>query len=153
MIINYYYYHHCHPLFVQGSNREVRGWERKKIKEKKESQSLGGSLGSYRGDTVLLEVGWHSRVAAQSLQLFSQHAAAARGWRGSVGYRGAHREAFGLFAGRRKVRVVALKHAADVVQEVVEKLGDALVTWKEKAILRRRKAVTSGCVLNKQYST
>lgn len=35
MIINYYYYHHCHPLFVQGSNREVRGWERKKIKEKK----------------------------------------------------------------------------------------------------------------------
>lgn len=56
MIINYYY-HHCHSLFVQGSNREVRGWERKKIKEKKESQSLGGSLGSYRGDTVLLEVG------------------------------------------------------------------------------------------------
>lgn len=54
MIINYYYYHHCHPLFVQGSNREVRGRERKKIKE---SQSLGGSLSSYRGDTVLLEVG------------------------------------------------------------------------------------------------
>lgn len=48
---------------------------------------------------------------------------------------------------------MALKHAADVVKEVVEKLGDALVTWKEKAILRRRKAVTSGCVLNKQYST
>lgn len=47
---------------------------------------------------------------------------------------------------------MALKHAADVVQEVVEKLGDALVTWKEMEILRR-KAVTSGCVLNKEYST
>lgn len=108
-------------------------------------QSLGGSLGSYRGDTVLLEVGGHGRVAAQSLTgalqptvalydpgatagLFSQHAAAARSRRGGVRYRGAHWKAFGLLAGRGEVWVVALKHGGDVVQKVIEKLWDALIT-------------------------
>lgn len=108
------------------------------------AQSLGGSLGSYRGDTVLLEVGGHGRVAAQSLAralqaaialydpgaaagVFTQHAAAAGGWRdGVVGYRAAHRQDLGL------LRVVALENAADVVQEVVEKLRDTLVTWKDR---------------------
>lgn len=128
MIIIYYYWHHCHPLFVQGSNGEVRCTEGGVGGD----QSLGGSLGGYRGDTVLLEVGWHGRVAAQSLQLFSQHAAAARGRRGGVGYRGAHRQAFGLLAGGSKVGAAALKHAADVVQEVVEELRDAFITCKDK---------------------
>lgn len=108
-------------------------------------QSLGGSLGSYCGDTVLLEVGGHGRVAAQSLTLalqpsvalydpgtatglFSQHAAAARGRWGGVGYRGGHRQAFGLLAGGGKVRVAALEHAGDVVQKVTEELRDALIT-------------------------
>lgn len=108
-------------------------------------QSLGGSLGSYRGDTVLLEVGGHGRVAAQSLTralqasftlydpgapggLFAQHAAAAGGWRGGTGYRGAHRQGLGLLAARGEVWAVALKHAGDVVQEVGEKLRDALIT-------------------------
>lgn len=108
-------------------------------------QSLGGSLGSYRGDTVLLEVGGHGRVAAQSLTgalqpsvalydpgasagLFSQHAAAAGGRWGGIRYRGAHWQAFGLLAGGSEIWVVALKHAGDVVQEVVEKLWDALIT-------------------------
>lgn len=94
---------------------------------------------------MLLEVGGHGRVAAQSLTralqpavalydpgaaagLFSQHAAAAGGRRGGVGYRGAHRQAFGLLAGGGEVWVVALKHAGDVVQEVIEKLRDALIT-------------------------
>lgn len=97
---------------------------------------------------MLLEVGGHGRVAAQSLTralqasvalhdpgaaagVFAQHAAAAGRRRDSaVGYRGAHRQNFGLLAPRGEVGVVALKHAADVVQEVVEELGDALVTWK-----------------------
>lgn len=135
MIIIHYYCHHCHPFFfLFRSNGAGSG-----------DQSLGGSLGSYRGDTVLLEVGGHGRVAAQSLTgalqpsvalydpgaaagLFSQHAAAAGGRRGCVRYRGAHRQTFGLFAGGREVWVVALKHAGDVVQEVIEKLWDALIT-------------------------
>lgn len=108
-------------------------------------QSLGGGLGSYRGDTVLLEVRGHGRVAAQSLAgalqpavalydpgaaagLFSQHAAAGGGRRGGAGYRGAHRQALGLLAGRGEVRAVALKHAGDVVQEVSEELRDTLIT-------------------------
>lgn len=94
---------------------------------------------------MLLEVGGHGRVAAQSLTwalqpsvslnypgaaagLFSQHAAAAGGWRGGVGYRGAHRQAFGLLAGGGKIWVVALEHAGDVVQEVIKKLWDAFIT-------------------------
>jgi len=134
MIIINYYCHHCHPFYVQGSNRVGAG-----------NQSLGGSLGSYCGDTVLLEVGGHGGVAAQSLTgalqpsvalydpgaaagLFSQHAAAAGGWLGGVRYRGAHRQAFGLLAGRGEVWVVALEHTGDVVQEVIEKLRDALIT-------------------------
>lgn len=97
---------------------------------------------------MLLEVGGHGRVASQSLTralqasvtlhdpgaaagVFAQHAAAAGRRRDSaVGYRGAHRQNFGLLAPGGEVGVVALKHAADVVQEVVEELGDALVTWK-----------------------
>lgn len=94
---------------------------------------------------MLLEVRGHGRVAAQSLtwalqpsvalydpgaaaRLFPQHAAAAGGRRGGVRYRGAHRQAFGLLAGGGEVRVVALEHAGDVVQEVIEKLRDALIT-------------------------
>lgn len=93
---------------------------------------------------MLLEVGGHGRVATQSLTralqpavalydpgaaagLFSQHAAAAGGRRGGAGYRGAHRQALGLLAGRGEVRAVALKHTGDVVQEVIEKLRDALI--------------------------
>lgn len=48
-MIIHYYCHHCHPFFVQGSNGVGAG-----------DQLLGGSLGSYCGDTVLLEVGGHS---------------------------------------------------------------------------------------------
>lgn len=94
---------------------------------------------------MLLEVGGHGRVAAQSLTgalqpsvalydpgasagLLSQHAATAGGRWGGVGYRGAHWQAFGLLAGRSEIRVVGLKHAGDVVKEVVEKLWDALIT-------------------------
>lgn len=77
---------------------------------------------------MLLEVGRHGRVAPQSLQLFSQHAAAARGRRGCIGYRGAHWQAFGLLTGWSKVRTVALEHRADVVQEVIEELWDTLIT-------------------------
>lgn len=134
MIIIHYYCHHSFPFFVQGSNGVGAG-----------DQSLGGSLGSYRRDTVLLEVGGHGRVAAQSLPrslqpsvalydpgaatgLFSQHAAAAGGRRGGVRYRGAYRQAFGLLAGGGEVWVVALENAGDVVQEVIEKLRDALIT-------------------------
>ena len=83
---------------------------------------------------MLLEVGGHGRVAAQSLQLFPPHAAAAaRGWRGGAGHCGAHRQAFGLLSGRCKVRVVALEHAAYVVQQVVEKLWHAFITWRQTA--------------------
>lgn len=108
-------------------------------------RSLGGSLSSNGRDTVLLEVGGHGRVAAQSLSralqasiavydpgaaagLFSQHAAAAGGWRGSVRYHGAHRQRFELVSSRCEVLVVALEHIGDVVQEVAEELWDTLVT-------------------------
>lgn len=81
---------------------------------------------------MLLEVGGHGRVAAQSLPraleppvalhdpgaaagLLSQHAAAARCGRGHVWYRGAHGQAFGLLTGRGEVGGVALENAADVV--------------------------------------
>lgn len=133
MIIINYYRHHCHPFYVQGSNGVGAG-----------PQSLGGSLGRYCGDAVLLEVGGHGGVAAQSLAgalqpavalhdpgaaagLFPQHAAAAGGRRGGGGYRAAHRQDFGLLAGGGEVRVVALEHAGDVVQEVIEKLRDAFI--------------------------
>lgn len=93
---------------------------------------------------MLLEVGGHGGVAAHSLTgalqpaitlhdpgaaagLLSQHAAAAGARRGGVGYRGAHWQAFGLLAGGGEVRVMALKHAGDVVQEVIEKLWDPLI--------------------------
>lgn len=80
---------------------------------------------------MLLKVWRHGRVAAQSLQLFPPHAAAAaRRRRGGARHRGARRQLFGLFAGRSKVGVAVLQLAAYVVQQVVEKLGDALVTWK-----------------------
>lgn len=109
------------------------------------AQSLGGSLGSYCGHTVLLEVGGHGRVAAQSLTLalqaavtlhdpgaaaglFSQHATAARGRWGGVRYRGAYRQHFGLLAGGGELWVVALEDTGDVVQEVVEELRDALIS-------------------------
>lgn len=141
MIIIHYYCHHCQPFFVQGANGEGAV-----------DQSLGGSLGSDRGDTVLLEVGGHGRVAAQSLtralqpsvalydpgaaaSLFSQHVAAAGGRRGSDRYRGAHRQAFGLLSGGGEVWVVALEHAGDMVQEVVKELWDALITWKYRGTL------------------
>lgn len=123
-------------FFVQGSNGVGAG-----------DQSLRGSLGSYRRDTVLLEVGGHGRVAAQSLTralqpsvalydpgaaagLFPQHAAAAWSRRGGVRYRGAHWQTFRLLAGGGEVWVVALEHAGDVVQEVIEKLRDTLITCK-----------------------
>lgn len=96
---------------------------------------------------MLLEVGGHGRVAAKSLTralqpsvtlydpgaaagIFTQHAAAARGRRGGTGYCGAHRQAFGLLTSGGDVRALALKHAADVVQEVVEELRNTLVTCK-----------------------
>lgn len=82
---------------------------------------------------MLLKVWRHGRVAAQSLQLFAPHAAAAaRRRRGGARYRGARRQLFGLFAGGSKVGVAALELAAYVVQQVVEKLRDALVTWTHR---------------------
>ena len=95
---------------------------------------------------MLLEVGGHGRVAAQSLTwalqasvalydpraatgIFPQHAAAAGGRWDSVG---AHRQAFGRLAGRGEVRVLALKHTADVIQEVAEELWNPLITWEHK---------------------
>lgn len=144
MIIIYYYCHHCRPFFkfffVQGSNGVGAG-----------DQSLGGSLGSYCWDTVLLEVGGHGRVAAKSLTralqppvtlynpgaaagIFTQHVAAAWCRWGGTGYHGAHRQAFGLLTGGGDVRAVVLQHAADVVQEVIEELWDTLITCKHKHI-------------------
>lgn len=82
-------------------------------------QSLGGSLGGDGGDTVLLEVGGHGSVAAQSLTGALQPPVAlydpGPAWRGGNGYRGAHRQAFLLLSSRGEVWVVALEHAGDVV--------------------------------------
>lgn len=81
---------------------------------------------------MLLEVGGHGRVAAQSLPrtlespvtlhdpgattgLLSQHTAAAWWGRRRGRYRVGHGQTFGLLAGRGEVRGVALENAADVV--------------------------------------
>lgn len=94
---------------------------------------------------MLLEVGGHGRVAAKSLAgalepavaihdpgaaagLFSQHAAAAGQRRGGVRYHGADGQTFLLLTDSWKVWAVALEHAGYVVQEVIEKLRDALIT-------------------------
>lgn len=53
IIIIYYYYYLCDLLFFSGIKHSGT-W----------TLSLGGSLGSYSGDTVLLKVGGHGRVAA-----------------------------------------------------------------------------------------
>lgn len=97
---------------------------------------------------MLLEVGGHGRVAAQSLTwalqagvalhdpgaaagIFTQHAAAAGGCRDDgVGYGGVHWQDFRLITGGGEVRVLALEHTANVVQEVIEELWNALVTWE-----------------------
>lgn len=113
----YYYCHHCDLLRNQAGR----------------AQSLGGGLRSYRGDAVLLEVGRHGRVAAQSLQLLPAHAAAAaRSLGAGATGAAAHRQAFGLISGRNEVRVVALQDAADVAQQVVEELRNAFITWKQR---------------------
>lgn len=135
MIIIYYY---CHHLFLFcGSGTKQGG-----------VQSLGRSLGSDGGDTVLLEVGGHGGVAGQSLPralqpsvaiynpgaaagFFSQQVAAGGGWRGRVGYR-VQRQAFGLLPGGGEVGVVALEHTGDVVQEVTKELWDALVACEQR---------------------
>lgn len=101
-------------FFVQGRNK--RGG--------KGGQSLGGSLGSHGGDTVLLEVGGHGGVAGQSLTGAFQASLPVNDPGPGAGYR-VHRQPFGLLA--TEVGVVVLEHSGDVVQEVVEKLRDALV--------------------------
>jgi len=130
-------------------------------------RSLRGGLGGDGGDTVLLEVGRHGRVAAQSLAggleravalhdpgapagLLGQHAAAAAGAGGLRALGGAAAAAaagrpFRLLlrllllllllvtgggGGGGAVGAGRLQHAGDVVQEVVEELGHALVTWR-----------------------
>lgn len=131
-MIGYY----CHCYFVQGPGKQGR-------------QLLGGRLSSYRGDTVLLEVGGHGRVAAQSLAwaleptvplhypgatgFFTQHAAAARSWGGCAGDRGAYWQTYGPLDARSRIST-ALEHAAYVGQQVIEELWDALITWKDSHI-------------------
>lgn len=81
---------------------------------------------------MLLEVGRHGRVAAQSLQLLPPHAAAAAG-RGLRGGAAAHCQDFGLLAAAGgEVRVLVVQDAADVAQQVVEEGRDALVTWRHR---------------------
>ena len=87
-------------------------------------QSLGGSLGSNRGDTVLLEVGGHGGVAGQSLTRAFQPSLTVHDPGAGAGYR-VQWQAFGLLSS--EVGVVILKHSGDVVQEVIEKLWDTLI--------------------------
>lgn len=92
---------------------------------------------------MLLEVGGHSCVAAQSLtralqttvalhdpgaavRLFAEHAAALLG-RGAVALSCAQsRQLAGRGRGRR-----VLEDADDVVQEITEELWDTLISWEE----------------------
>lgn len=131
MIIIYYY---CHHLFLFCCSGTKQGGVR----------SLGRSLGSHGGDTVLLEVGGHGGVAGQSLPralqpsvaiynpgaaagFFSQQVAAGGGWWGRVQW-----QAFGLLPGGGEVGVLALEHTGDVVQEVTEELWDALIACEQR---------------------
>lgn len=92
--------------------------------EIKGGQSLGGSLGSDGGDTVLLEVGGHRGVAGQSLTGAFQPSLTVNDPGAGAGYR-VQWQAFGLLSS--EVGVVILEHSGDVVQEVIEKLRDALI--------------------------
>lgn len=100
-------------FFVQGPNRKGGV-----------GQSLGGSLGSDRGDAVLLEVGGHCGVAGQSLTGAFQPSLAINDPGARAGYR-VQRQAFGLLSG--EVRAVVLEHSGDVVQEVTEELWDSFI--------------------------
>lgn len=73
---------------------------------------------------MLLEVGGHGGVAGQSLAGAFQPSLPVNDPGPGAGHR-VQRQPFGLLS--TEVRVVVLEHSGDVVQEVVEKLRDALV--------------------------
>lgn len=127
MIIIHYYCHHSQPCFFFCSNEGVGS-----------GQSLGRGLGGDGGDTVLLEVGRHGGVAAQSLAGALQRPVALHDPGAAAGLLGQHittTAAAGRGSGRRRhghgggeVRAVALQHGRDVVEQVAEELRDALIT-------------------------
>lgn len=73
---------------------------------------------------MLLEVGGHRGVAGQSLTGAFQPSLTVNDPGPSAGYRG-QGQTFGLLSS--EVGVVVLEHSGDVVQEVTEKLWDALI--------------------------
>lgn len=73
---------------------------------------------------MLLEVGGHGGVAGQSLTGAFQPPLPVNDPGPGAGYR-VQRQPLGLLS--TEVGVVVLEHSGDVVQEVVEELGDALV--------------------------
>lgn len=117
------------------------------------SQSLGRGLGGDGGDTVLLEVGGHGGVAAQSLAGALQRPVALHDPGAAAGLLGQHittTAAAGRGSGRRRhghgggeVRAVALQHGRDVVEQVAEELRDALITCRGGGGGQPRKAESS----------
>lgn len=73
---------------------------------------------------MLLEVGGHGGVAGQSLTGAFQPSLTVNDPGPGAGYRG-QGQPFGLLSS--EVGVVILEHSGDVVQEVTEKLWDALI--------------------------
>lgn len=124
-------------------------------------QSLGRGLGGDGGDTVLLEVGRHGGVAAQSLAGALQRPVALHDPGAAAGLLGQHittTAAAGRGSGRRRhghgggeVRAVALQHGRDVVEQVAEELRDALITCGRGMEVNHGKQSPLYSIMEKHY--